>query len=178
MNRLVKWSEREYSLYQRILATGLAGILFLILIPALLIFVLPKLDKILGFPSLSFGIINIVVGGVIVIIGGFYALWSIFSQITRARGTPLPMMATQKLLIDGPFKHCRNPMAFGAIFAYFGVSIIVGSLSSIFLVLIFLILLILWIKKVEEEELEIRFGQEYVDYKNATPFMIPRPWRK
>lgn len=178
MNKLVKWSKREYSLSQRILATGLAGVFFLILIPALLIIVLPKLDIILGFSSLSFGIINIVVGGIIVIIGGFYALWSIISQITRARGTPLPVMPTQKLLVDGPFKHCRNPMAFGAIFAYFGLSIIVGSLSSIFLVLIFLVLLILWIKKVEEEELEIRFGQDYVDYKKTTPFMIPKPWRK
>jgi protein-S-isoprenylcysteine O-methyltransferase Ste14 len=45
-------------------------------------------------------------------------------------------------------------------------------------VILFLLLLILWIKKVEEKELEIRFGQDYVDYKKSTSFMIPMPWKK
>jgi protein-S-isoprenylcysteine O-methyltransferase Ste14 len=113
-----------------------------------------------------------------VLFGAIYALWSIISQLTRAKGTPLPMMATQKLLIDGPFNHSRNLMGFGAICMYLGMAIIVGSISSIIVVIFFLILLILWIKKVEEKEMEIRFGQEYVDYKKNTPFMIPNPWRK
>jgi len=80
-------------------------------------------------------------------------------------------------LIDGPFKHSRNPMGFGAICMYLGMAIMVGSLSSIIVVLFFLFLLILWIKKVEEKELEIRFGQDYKEYKKTTSFMIPRPWR-
>lgn len=88
------------------------------------------------------------------------------------------MMATQKLLIDGPCKHGCNPMGFGAICMYLGMAIIVGSISSIIVVIFFLILLILCIKKIEEKEMEIRFGQEYVDYKKNTPFMIPNPWRK
>lgn len=178
MKRLIKWSEQEFSFNQRFFATLLAGVLFLFLIPLLLIRGLPPVDKIIGFPSLLFGIINIVIGGIMVLIGATYALWSIISQLTRARGTPLPMMATQKLLIDGPFKQSRNPMGFGAICMYLGMAIIVGSLSSIIIVVLFLLLLILWIKKVEEKELEIRFGQDYMDYKKSTPFMIPRPWRK
>lgn len=88
------------------------------------------------------------------------------------------MMATQKLLIDGPFKQSRNPMGFGTVSLYLGISVVVGSLSSIIVVSIFLLLLILWIKKVEERELEIRFGKDYVAYKNSTPFMAPNPWKK
>lgn len=178
MKRIIKWSEREYSLSKRVLATGLAGVLFLYLIPTLLIKFLPKLDLIIGFPSLSLGFPNLVVGGLMVIVGAIFALWSIISQLTRAKGTPLPMMATQKLLIDGPFKHSRNPMGFGAICMYLGMAIIVGSISSIIVVIFLLFLLVLWITKVEEKEMEIRFGQEYVDYKKTTPFMIPNPWRK
>jgi protein-S-isoprenylcysteine O-methyltransferase Ste14 len=34
-------------------------------------------------------------------------------------------------------------------------------------------ILIAYIKLVEEKELEFRFGKEYVDYKNDTPFIIP-----
>jgi len=35
-------------------------------------------------------------------------------------------------------------------------------------------LFILYLKKVEEKELEMRFGQAYTKYKTKTPFMIPR----
>lgn len=178
MKRIIKWSQREYSFNQRFLATISAGILFLFLIPYLLIRGLPPVDKLLRLPSLSLGYINLVLGGLMVLFGAIYALWSIISQLTRAKGTPLPMMATQKLLIDGPFNHSRNPMGFGAICMYLGMAIIVGSISSIIVVIFFLILLILWIKKIEEKEMEIRFGEEYVNYKKNTPFMIPNPWRK
>jgi protein-S-isoprenylcysteine O-methyltransferase Ste14 len=178
MKRILKWSEREFGFNQRFFATLLAGGIFLFLIPTLLIRVLPETDELLGFPSFSFGIVNLVLGGILVLIGGFYALWSIISQLTRARGTPLPMMATQKLLIDGPFKQSRNPMGFGTVSLYLGISVVVGSLSSIIVVSIFLLLLILWIKKVEERELEIRFGKDYVAYKNSTPFMARNPWKK
>ncbi|HSM25582.1 MAG TPA: isoprenylcysteine carboxylmethyltransferase family protein [Anaerolineaceae bacterium] len=178
MKRIIKWSEREFSFNKRFLATISAGMLFLFLIPVLLTRGLPTFDKMIGLPSFSFGIINVVIGGIMVLIGATYALWSIISQLTRAKGTPLPMMATQKLLIDGPFKHSRNPMGFGAICMYLGMSIIVGSLSSVIVVLFFLFLLVFWIKKVEEKELEIRFGQDYKEYIKNTPFMIPRPWRK
>lgn len=178
MKRIIKWSEHEFSFNQRFFATLLAGVLFLFLIPLLLIRGLPPLDKTLGFPLFSFGIINFILGGFLILVGATYALWSIISQLTRASGTPLPMMATQKLLIDGPFKQSRNPMGFGAISMYLGMAILVGSLSSIIVVILFLLLLILWIKKVEEKELEIRFGHHYVDYKKSTSFMIPRPWKK
>ncbi len=178
MKRIIKWSDREFGFNQRFLATLLAGVVFLFLIPLLLIRGLPELDQLIGFASFSFGIVNLVIGAVMVLIGGFYALWSIISQLTRARGTPLPMMATQKLLIDGPFKQSRNPMGFGAICMYLGMAILVGSLCSIIIVILFLLLLILWIKKVEEKELEIRFGHDYVDYKKSTSFMIPNPWKK
>ena len=178
MKRIIKWSEKKYGFTQRFVGTLLGGLIFLFLIPLMLVRILPFLDKIFGFPSLSFGLLNLIVGGLLILIGAGYALWSIISQLIRASGTPLPMMATQKLLIDGPFKQSRNPMGFGAICMYFGFAIFVGSLSSVIIVIIFLLLLSLWIKKVEEKELEIRFGHDYIDYKNSTPFMIPRPWRK
>jgi protein-S-isoprenylcysteine O-methyltransferase Ste14 len=84
------------------------------------------------------------------------------------------MMPTQKLLIDGPFKQCRNPMTFGTISAYLGVGILAGSVSSIVLVLFIGGLLLTYLKKVEEQELEMRFGEEYVEYKKTTPFFFPR----
>jgi protein-S-isoprenylcysteine O-methyltransferase Ste14 len=34
-------------------------------------------------------------------------------------------------------------------------------------------MLIAYIKLIEEKELELRFGKEYLDYKKDTPFIIP-----
>jgi len=84
------------------------------------------------------------------------------------------MMATKKLLVSGPFKQSRNPMSFGTLLLYLGISILIGSISSLGMVFAFFISLVAYIKKIEERELEMRFGEEYLTYKRETPFIIPR----
>ncbi len=174
MKLLPRLAKKEYSLFTRLaVLIPVGGTLFLVLIPLLLIKTMPRLDGFLHLSSFSFGWINYVIGGILILTGMVFALWSIGDQLFIARGTPLPVMATQKLLISGPFKYCRNPMTFGTICAYSGVAILLGSVSSLVLVLVLGGLLILYLKKVEEGELTERFGQEYVAYKASTPFMIP-----
>jgi protein-S-isoprenylcysteine O-methyltransferase Ste14 len=174
MKHFIQWSHRKYSLPVRMIATLCAGLLFAVLIPLTLARYLPGLDARLGIPSLYFGSINVIIGSICIVFGGFYGFWSIGDQLFGAQGTPLPVMATQKLLVSGPFKQCRNPMGFGAIIAYFGISLIVGSVCSIAGVVLFALLLVTYIKQFEEKELEIRFGEEYRIYKSTTPFFIPR----
>jgi protein-S-isoprenylcysteine O-methyltransferase Ste14 len=174
MKNFIHWTRREYSLPVRLLVTLCAGVLVAFLVPLALIKSLPRLDVLLGFPSLYFGIINLIVGGICVLIGGFYAFWSIGDQLFDAKGSPVPVVATQKLLVTGPFKQCRNPMSFGAFMGYFGISIMVGSISAFLCAGIISVLLISYIKKFEEWELEERFGEEYRAYKISTPFLFPR----
>jgi protein-S-isoprenylcysteine O-methyltransferase Ste14 len=38
--------------------------------------------------------------------------------------------------------------------------------------------ILIYIKLIEEKELEDRFGSEYLEYKRRTPFLIPRLWEK
>jgi len=64
-------------------------------------------------------------------------------------------------------------MALGAIVMYLGVAILVGSIGAVALVLLGAALLLTYIKRVEEKEMEMRFGQEYLEYKRRTPFLIP-----
>jgi protein-S-isoprenylcysteine O-methyltransferase Ste14 len=40
------------------------------------------------------------------------------------------------------------------------------------------LLLLLYVKGIEEKELPQRFGEEYLEYKRRTPFLIPRFWKK
>lgn len=174
MHFYTKWSRREYTLKQRLLALVPAFFLFVLILPYLFVIIIPKLDASLHFPSIYFGLINTIFGVIFLVIGVIYGFWSIYAQLTRASGTPLPVMPTQRLLINGPFKQCRNPMTFGTVVAYLGVGILVGSLSSILIVLILGTLLLVYIKRVEEKELEIRFGQDYIAYKKSTPMFFPR----
>ena len=174
MDRYNKWASRKYSLKVRILTTLPAGLILLGVIPYILVLPLRKLDGVLGLLSFYFGWPNMLVGGALIVIGGFFALWSVLSQILRAEGTPLPMMPTQRLLVDGPFRYSRNPMTFGALAVYFGISVLVGSLCAVLAVALIGTLLLVYLRTVEEKELVARFGQAYVDYCAVTPFFIPK----
>jgi len=168
-----QWADRKYPLAARIMVLVLAGLIFAILIPSLLLVTLPGLGAKLGLLQLHFGMVNLLIGAVFILVGFIYAAWSILSQVILANGTPVPVMPTQKLLVVGPFKQCRNPMVFGTVMAYLGCSILAGSLLSVAAVILFAVLLVIYIKRIEEKELEARFGQEYLEYKQSTPFIIP-----
>jgi protein-S-isoprenylcysteine O-methyltransferase Ste14 len=173
MDRFKKWQDRNSPTKDRFAALLLGALIFPTLIPVLLILVLPKVDERLGIGSFYSGWGNILVGVVAIVAGGILALWTIENQIRLASGTPFPMLPTQKLLIVGPFKYCRNPMTLGTIMAYGGISILIGSYAAVAAVVLLAGFLIAYLKLVEEKELEIRFGSEYVAYKKNTPFMIP-----
>jgi protein-S-isoprenylcysteine O-methyltransferase Ste14 len=174
MKAFTRWASREYPLSKRLLVTLPAGVLFLFLIPLMLVRLGPRLDFLLHLPHLSFGFGNRVVGGLLILLGVFFGIWSNVLEIGHARGTPLPVMPTQTLLVSGPFKYCRNPMSFGALTLYLGFAIWVGSLSSFGIVILLAALLITYLKRIEERELEARFGKAYAEYKAKTSFIIPR----
>ena len=168
-----KWMHKEHPEAVRIAAMLVAGVVFLILIPYVIIVVCPNWDRRLGLPDLDFGAINYIIGGVLIGVGMFFGLWSNLTQLTRGRGTPLPMLPTQELLIGGPYRYCRNPMTLGAILAYLGLGILVGTVTGIGLVLCFAGVLILYLKLLEEKELAERFGEAYLQYKREVPFILP-----
>lgn len=57
----------------------------------------------------------------------FCSFLSVLTQLGRGRGTPLPLMPTQELLVDGPFRYCRNPMTMEAVLTYLGIGIAAGT---------------------------------------------------
>jgi len=174
VNLFKKWAENEYRITHRVVATILAGVVFVFIIPFFIVQSSSFIDNSLGVARFDYGLINRLIGGLIIFIGWSFAIWSILSQLTQGRGTPLPMMATQKLLTTGPFAYCRNPMSFGTIVLYIGLGTWIGSLAAIVIVIILSTLLISYIKSIEELELEERFGESYLEYKESTPLLIPK----
>ena len=158
----------------------LAGPVFLGLLPFLVAGVGPRLDRRLGLGPLKIGTITRVIGALLMVLGFSLGFWSIITQLTRGRGTPLPVMPTQELLTEGPFRYCRNPMTLGTILAYLGIGVGVGTIAGTLLVVGLAGFLVVYLRRFEEGELAERFGEVYLAYKREVPFIIPRPpgWRK
>jgi protein-S-isoprenylcysteine O-methyltransferase Ste14 len=178
MDRFKKWAEHEYSKKQRTIAVIFGGLIFWIIIPFFIIVVSSYIDLWLCLPTFYYGLINPVTGLLFLIVGWLFANWTVWVQFLWGRGTPIPMMATQRLVIEGPYTYCRNPMTLGTALFYLGVAIWLGSIAAVGLGLIYPVGILIYIKLIEEKELEERFGSEYMAYKKNTPFLIPSLGKK
>jgi len=174
MDRFIEWAQKEHNVIIRIIATLIAGSFFVFVIPYLMLLLSCAIENWLNITRFHLYLVNYSVDALCISIGLFFAVWSVAVQVFLVRGTPLPMMPTKKLLITGPFKYCRNPMSFGILLHYIGIAVWVGSFSMITIIIICAFLLVLYIKRVEEHELERRFGQEYQEYKQSTPLIFPK----
>lgn len=172
------WARRKSSFQQRVVMLFFAGLLFVLLLPYLLVRWSASIDDALQLPSFYAGAVNIILGVLLIITGFGLALWSIEAQMRLGRGTPVPVMPTHELIVKPPFSYCRNPMTLGTIVGYAGVGVCLGSWSALGLVLVLAVLLVLYLKLLEEKELEARFGAGYLEYKRSTPFIIPRLRRR
>jgi protein-S-isoprenylcysteine O-methyltransferase Ste14 len=175
VDRIVQASNKPLSARRRLAATILPILVFFGLFPALLLLI-PTfvLDKWFNWPTFANDTIRVIVGFVLTGLGVVFLLWTIKAQREIGKGTPMPLMATRKLVVQKPYSYCRNPLAFGLVNLYSGVSILIGSPSSVVMVFVFSAIILSYIKFIEEKELEQRCGDEYVEYKKRTPFIIPR----
>lgn len=167
-------ASRRYSNLQRLLSVVLQSVVFGAAGPLVLCLIAPYLDRAMGFSSFRGGMIALVTGVVFAVEGFVFAAWAVLTQYRIGLGTPSPLMPTRRLVVEGPFAFCRNPMTFGAFFYYLGVSLLAGSPAAVIVTVFLFSMLLLYIKRVEEKELELRFGEDYRAYRERTSFIIPR----
>ena len=160
MDRYKKWSERQYSKAQRLMAIIFGGIFFWIIIPFFIVVGSAFMDPWLSLPRFFHKWINTIIALVFMVAGWLFANWTVKVQFSFGKGTPIPLMATQKLVVKRPYSYCRNPMTLGTMAVYLGVAIWMGSLSALGLSFIYPVVILIYIKLIEEKELEQRFGLE------------------
>lgn len=107
-----------------------------------------------------------VFGIVVFFIGLFIIFWGSYS-LRKAVFVP-----ENKLIARGPFAYVRHPMYLGGIIGAFGLAVFAGSLLGL-VYSFFLAVVLSHIADAEEEELEMRFGREYVEYKKKVPKLFP-----
>ncbi len=171
--RLLKLTQHEYNPKRRLAALLLEAIVFMVVIPAALKFGSPPLDRALRLPHLNLGAVNLLLGTLMIAVGWLFSMWAIVAQFRQGRGTPAPFMATPKLVTDGPYGFCRNPMALGAIVFYLGIALWLGSIGALAMVALPTAILLVYIRVIEEQEMEARFGEKYLEYRKRTPFLLP-----
>jgi protein-S-isoprenylcysteine O-methyltransferase Ste14 len=161
----------------------LVVLLFLIVIP-LTTFLGGKLtDAVLGLPLFPPFPFNFIIGICVLVSAGILC-WGSMYQLRRA-GQGMPWgdvddaAQSTKLVTTGLYAYTRNPMILGFLFLLSGIGWVVQSITAIVVIpLITLVLLWVWLKRREEPQLERRFGEAYRIYKESTPLIIPRPWRR
>lgn len=150
------------------------GLIFWFSLAVLLVFVSLWLDRLLPLHLPFLAPVNLFLSLLLLLMGGILCLWSVYSFF-KARGSPVPLNPPQKLITSGLYAEIRNPMVLGWIIMLFGIGILLKSISLLFIFTpLFILLNILYLKTVEEKEMEKKFGQEYLSYKQSVPMFIPR----
>jgi protein-S-isoprenylcysteine O-methyltransferase Ste14 len=113
--------------------------------------------------------------GLVLLIAGL-ALFIRTFELFRAigKGTLAPWTPTQKLIIRGPYKYCRNPMITGVFFILLGETMVLNSVSILVIACIFFLVNTIYFIVKEEPDLYKRFGHEYECYKKNVPRWLPR----
>ena len=98
---------------------------------------------------------------------------------TNGNGTLAPWDPPRELVISGPYQYVRNPMISGVVITLFAEALLLRSEAHFIWACLFLGLNSIYIPWVEEQGLEIRFGDAYREYRINVPMVVPRlrPWQ-
>jgi protein-S-isoprenylcysteine O-methyltransferase Ste14 len=100
-------------------------------------------------------------------------LTSAYFIVHDGDGTPLPLDQTNQLVVSGPYRYVRNPMAIAGIGQ--GIAIAIVFVSVPILVYSFLGALVwhLVVRPFEERDMVKRFGDSYADYRRTVSCWLP-----
>jgi len=110
------------------------------------------------------------------LIGGGFALWLWTVRLLArvGKGTLAPWDPTQRLVVEGPYRHVRNPMISAVLTVLAGEAALFGSLPLLIWFAAFFAGNLAFFRLYEEPGLERRFGEDYRAYKRSVPRWLPR----
>ena len=114
------------------------------------------------------------VGLVVLVAASALGVWSATSMATRGDGTPLPSATASRLVVAGPYRLVRNPMAVAGIAQAAGVGLMLGSWLVVLYALAGSLLWNWVVRPLEEADLEARFGAEFAAYRDRVACWVPR----
>lgn len=117
-------------------------------------------------------------GIVLLIVFSGLGLWSCTAMSLRGEGTPLPSAMPRRLVVTGPYRYVRNPMAVAGAAQTIGVGLIARSWLVVVVALAGAVGWDALIRPQEEQDMADRFGPDFDRYRAATHCWLPsRPTR-
>ena len=101
-------------------------------------------------------------------------LWTVRLFARIGRGTLAPWDPTERLVVEGPYAHVRNPMITAVLAVLVGEALVFGSTAIAIWAAAFAVVNHVFFLAYEEPSVERRFGDEYRRYKRNVPRWIPR----
>lgn len=119
-----------------------------------------------------------IVGGVLFLFASGLGVASALTMARLGEGTPLPAAMAKRLVIAGPYRLVRNPMAVAGI----GQGLAVGLMLGSWLVVVYALLgSLAWnwaIRPHEEADLASRFGSEFEAYRERVSCWWPKGYAR
>jgi protein-S-isoprenylcysteine O-methyltransferase Ste14 len=145
---------------------------FLAVIPLALTFLEQRWEV-----SLPFAPMATPAGALLLTLASALGVASAVTMSWLGAGTPLPSAMPNRLVVAGPYRWIRNPMAVAGITQ----GVAVGLILESWLVVAYAVLgSLLWnyaVRPLEEADLEERFGAEFIRYRESVRCWIPRVGR-
>ncbi|MEZ0165645.1 isoprenylcysteine carboxylmethyltransferase family protein [Kineococcus sp. LSe6-4] len=119
-----------------------------------------------------------VVGTVVLVAASAFGIRCAVAM-ARGEGTPVPFDAAARLVVTGPYRWVRNPMALSGVSQALGVALVVGSPTYYLVPPAGALLWHVVVRPSEERFLRHRFGAPYERYRARVPLWLPsrREWR-
>jgi protein-S-isoprenylcysteine O-methyltransferase Ste14 len=158
------------NLARTLLQAALFWAFFFWLLPSALFW----LEGRVGLPAWRFGPTwSRITGIVLFTLGGSLGLGSAIALALQGAGTPLPLDCPRKLVIRGPYRFVRNPMAVAAVVQGVAVGLMLGSPFVIGYAVFGGPVWHFLVRPWEEADLERRFGEEYREYRRRVRCWLP-----
>lgn len=113
------------------------------------------------------------VGIAMFLLGSALGLWACVTMALQGNGTPLPAATARDLVVTGPYRMVRNPMALAGLLQTAGVGLMIGSWMVLAIAPAGALVWDLFIRPSEEADLALRFGGPYQRYAAHVRCWIP-----
>jgi protein-S-isoprenylcysteine O-methyltransferase Ste14 len=149
----------------------------IVLLPGTVAVVVPAV--LIARDGTQFDALRMILGVPLLAAGVAMWVWTVRLFGRVGEGTLAPWDPTERLVVEGPYAHVRNPMITAVLAALVGEALVFGSAAVAVWAAIFAAINHAFFLVYEEPAVERRFGNEYTQYKHNVPRWIPRrtPWR-
>ena len=112
-------------------------------------------------------------GVIIFVLASGVGLWSCISMAVVGAGTPLPAATGRRLVVSGPYRFVRNPMAVAGAAQTVGIGLYLGAWLVVVAAIAGAVFWNAFIRPEEEEDLAGRFGATYDLYRRRVRCWVP-----